>query len=128
MIQLVADWRPLWPWVQEGLAAISKRLNTSWMPEDVYVELKSGAATLATIADGAGFLVLKRLQDYDGQVLFVWIVHGPNKLRQHYEEVFSDVAELAKQSGCIRVQMRSPRRGWARVGWTERETIYEREV
>ena len=128
MIQVVQDWRPLWPWVEEGLREVIAKTTPTWLAADVYAELRSGAATLATLADEAGFLVLKRLADYDGPVLFVWVCWGRNALREHDDAVHVALFDLARQAGCLRVQMRSPRKGWGRVGWRERETVYEREV
>lgn len=128
MIQVVEDWRPLWPWVEEGLRDLCARLRPTWVPADVYAELKAGLASLVTIADDAGFMVVKRLQDYDGQVLFVWALWGPGELAPLQDAAQAELSALAKKAGCKRIQMRSPRKGWARVGWTERETVYEREV
>ena len=128
MIQVVQDWRPLWPWVEDGLREVIAKTAPTWLAADVYAELRSGAATLATLADEAGFMVLKRLADYDGPVLFVWVCWGRNAVAQYEDAVVAALFDLARQAGCLRVQMRSPRKGWGRVGWRERETVYEREV
>lgn len=128
MIQVVQDWRPLWPWVEQGLREVIERTRPTWVAADVYAELRSGTAVLATVGDEAGFLVLKRLQDYDGPVMFVWALWGPNALAPMDEAAHEALRALSKQAGCVRMQMRSPRKGWARVGWVERETVYEQEV
>lgn len=128
MIQLVTDWRPLWPWVREGLWEVIERTRAKWLPEDVYTELRGGVAALFTIKDDAGFMVAKRLQDYDGQVFFVWALWGVNALADESDELHAAFAKVARDAGCVRMQMRSPRKGWARVGWRERETVYEMET
>jgi hypothetical protein len=128
VINLVQDWRPLWGWIEQGLREVIERTHPSWVPADVYAELKSGSAVVVTVADDAGFMVIQRLQDYDGMVMFVWVMWGPNSMSAIEDKVWASLAEMARQAGCKRVRMRSPRKGWARIGWTEVETVYEREV
>ena len=125
MIEHVANWRPMWPMVRVGLEQIIAKTSPSWIPEDVYAELKSGAAALFTVDDHNAFLVAKRINDYDGQVLFIWAIWGPNEFADSYREVQDELAKIARSLGCSAMRMTSPRRGWRRAGWTERETIYE---
>lgn len=129
MIQVVTDWRPLWPWVRAGLLEVSERTEPTWIPEDVYAELKSGSAALLTINGDAGFCVVKRLVDYDGPSLFLWAMWGPGELAPLYDEIMAALDGFARQAECKRIRMMSPRKGWRRVnGWRERDTVYERSL
>lgn len=127
VITLVRDWRPLWPWVEVGLNHIVSKTRPTWIAADVYAELKAGVAVLMTLADERGFAVVKQLQDYDGPVMFVWALWGQD-LAPIQDEIQAEMEKLARDAGCKRIQMRSPRKGWGRVGWTERETVYERDL
>jgi hypothetical protein len=129
VIEHVADWRALWPWVSDGLWQIIERTNPTWIPEDVYCDLKAGQASLLTIDGDKGFAVVKRLIDYDGPSMFLWAMWGPGALAPMYEEVMSELDNLARAAGCKRIRMMSPRKGWQKVrGWKERDTVYERSL
>jgi len=118
----------MWPWVREGLDGIVAKTAPTWIPEDVYADLKGGAASLFTIGDRAAFFIAKRLQDYDGVTLFIWAMWGPNDLADIYADICGDLDTLARAAGCKHIRMMSPRRGWSRVGWVERDTVYERAL
>ncbi len=127
MIQTVTEWRELWPWVSDGLWEIIERTNPTWIPEDVYTELKAGQAALMTIEDDRGFVIVKRLQDYDGPSLFLWAIWGPGELATLYEQIMDELDKFAKAAGCRRIRMMSPRKGWHKVkGWREKDTVFER--
>jgi hypothetical protein len=128
MIQHVVDWRPLWPWVRGGLDGIVAKTNPTWIPEDVYAELKGGTASLFTVGDRAAFFIAKRITDYDGLTFFVWVIWGPGECVDIWRDVLGDIEAFAKRAGCRHIRMMSPRRGWSRVGWVERDTIYERAL
>ena len=128
MIQHVVDWRPLWSWVRGGLDGVIAKTNPTWIAEDVYAELKGGSASLFTVGDRAAFFVAKRVQDYDGSTFFIWVMWGPGELGDIGEDVREDIETFARAAGCRHIRMMSPRRGWSRVGWVERDTIFERPL
>jgi hypothetical protein len=129
MIEQAKNWRSLWPWVSDGLWDIIERTNPTWIPEDVYAELKAGSAVLMTIDGERGFVIVKRLQDYDGPSLFLWVMWGPGELARMYDGIMDELDNLARAAGCERIRMMSPRKGWHKVrGWRERDTIYERSL
>lgn len=128
MIQHVADWRPLWPWVREGLDGIVEKTHPTWIPEDVYADLKGGQASLFTIGERSAFFIAKRITDYDGLTFFIWALWGPGELGDIGDDVRDDIETFARSAGCRHIRMMSPRRGWSRVGWVERDTVYERPL
>ena len=129
MIEHVADWRTLWPWLRAGLLEVIERTSPTWLPEDVYADLKAGQASVLTIDGERGFVIVKRLIDYDGPSLFLWAMWGPGELAPMYEGIMAELDELARAAGCRRIRMMSPRKGWQKVaGWVERDTVYERAL
>jgi hypothetical protein len=104
------------------------KTRPTWIPEDVYAELKAGNASLFTIGDREAFFVAKRITDYDGLTLYIWALWGPGECVDIWRDVLGEIETFAKAAGCKQIRMMSPRRGWARVGWAERDTVYERPL
>ena len=124
-----------WPFVRAGCEKVLAKTNDRWIPEDVYMELRSGTAFLYMIEDGAdeiGFLVVRRVMDPDGPVLFVWIIYTePGALIESdkWKLVMAEVDGLARSIGAKRIRHYSSRSGFEEIGgFILKMHIYEREV
>lgn len=120
-----------WGWLRNGLLEVIGRCHERYAAEDVWTEIMAGNAfawRIERTGDDIGFLVLKRLVDPDGQVLFIWACWAePTSLAKHAKQLHERLVELAHRMGAKRLRMESPRRGWAE--WFDlRSSIYEYEV
>lgn len=120
-----------WGWIRNGLQTVIGVCQERWAPEDVWTEVMAGNAFVWRIertGDDIGFLVLRRLLDPDGPVLFIWALYAePQSLARHGKELFERLREIAHRIGAKRIRMESPRKGWA--DWFEaHSTIWEYEV
>ena len=127
--------RDVWPLVKPGLDKMLEQYKDRWIPEDVYLALSTGAAFLYLIdieQETHGFMVLKNFADTDGLALFVWVIYAdPQMLKQEdrYEEILSQLDELARKVGAKRIRHYSHRGGWtAKKMFKLKMHIYEREV
>lgn len=126
--------RRAWAFVRPALDSIER--SDGWIPEDVFMTLRSNGATLYMIYDEtgaqAGFFILRLLPDFDGTRVHVWILHAVDTEFDVMAEFSDDLDKLARQAGARRITFSSPRNGWGKVGprygFKARETIYEREV
>ena len=123
----------VWDWVRDGLAKIVAKTRDDWRPEDVYVELRTGAAKLHLIyvnQDMVGFVVTQVWPGYhSGPRLFVRALWGePGALVAVEGEIMDALRDLGRKHGCRAVRMNSPRRWDAREGWALKQYIYELEI
>lgn len=116
-----------WPWVRKGLEEVRKKCREEWLPEDVYLALKTGNAFLVTL-DNDGFLVLQKHHGFRGPILFVWVVWGPHRLQQRQQEIEDGLDDIARGMGAAAIRHHSPFKAWARQGYTEMNRIYQRAV
>jgi hypothetical protein len=116
----------VWPTVRVGLDAVRVKCREAWHPSDVYAAIVSGKAFLYTMYDG--FCVLQVNPTFGGPELFVWVMYGPNLLKDHEAEIEAELAKLARTVSARWIRHKSPLRGWERRGWTVKERVYEKEV
>lgn len=103
------------------------------MPEDIYVALTSNNAALYAISDNGddiGFVILKKNSDFDGPVIFVWVLWAePGSLIGRQSAVFTELRNLGRSIGAKRVAFESPLNGWR---WVKEavpvRTVYEVEI
>jgi hypothetical protein len=120
--------RDIWDWVRPRLERVLvKNKETGWIPEDIYASVKSGVATLATIGEDDGIIVMQRQVRSEGPVLFIWVLEGEG-LERMMDACFDEARRLAKLAGARKIIQYSPRKGWERVGFKATHTIYEMEV
>lgn len=123
-----------WPQARVGVTQIWLECGEPWLPEDVYAEIKSGAASLWMRPDGSGFVVLKVQADpYSGvQSLLVWIAWSAPGTEAVVAQNTEQVRAIARQMGISRLVFESPRRGWERrapaLGWQADVTRYVMEA
>lgn len=92
-----------WPEVRKGLLAILAKTGESWIPEDVYHELKIGKCALHK--KGGAFVIVRP----DGDALDVWCAYNDG---DGFEDKFKWLKSHAKQHNFNRLTMTSPRKGW----------------
>lgn len=120
-------------WIRNGLLEVIGRCKERYAPEDVWTEVMAGNAfcwRIESAADDIGFLVLKRLMDPDGPVLFIWCVWAePGALMKHAPDLFERLKELAHRMGSKRMRFESSRKAWGFLDYfDERSVIYEAEA
>lgn len=121
-----------WDRVRAGLVEVKQHTTDDWLPEDVYMSLKSGGATLYIGEDEAGdylgFIVLRLVQTFHGSKVEIWCAHSATKLplmRMYWPEIQS----IAKQAGADKISFSSAREEWQvaakRLGFTPKQITYE---
>lgn len=122
----------VWPTIRPGLEITAKKAPGGWIPEDVYLSIKTGDAVLHTaIVDSyyKGFLVSKAIDTLEGRKLLLWICHIEDDL---LDDNLEQVKEWAKNIGAVKIQFQSPRNGWERraeaLGFTPTMIVYETDV
>lgn len=116
----------VWDWVRPGLEHIKRKQRESWLPEDVYKQLRDKTAFLCTVED-KGFIVYQILlgDDFRG-VLHIWCIWGP--LKEYEQQVYVELEAYARQLGVARIRGVG-RKGWARRGFFElKGYVYERSL
>ena len=128
-LQPVVVWLAAWPWVRQGLEKMLAKTGERELPEHFFSALQARAAFLFAL-DDVGFAILKRVDDCDGPVLFVWALWcEPGQAEQHERDIYASLETIAAGIGAKRIRMHSPRPGWGRLGYfTERTRIYERQL
>jgi len=127
-----ANVRRWWSIVRHGLEKVVDRTDPDWIPEDVYVALRSGEASLLLGFEDdlyVGFaVVLKRVHPFDGTpVLFIWALYI--RTIGKLDALMDLVLANAKQDGFKSLVFQSPRKAWQRRLWARgfklREHIFE---
>lgn len=125
--------RVAWNWIRNGLLAVIGICRERWSPEDAWTEIQAGNAfvwRIETAHDAIGFLLLKRVMDPDGPVLFIWAAWcEPGSLLRHKAELFERLKELSHRMGAKRIRYESSRDEWLAVDYfTPVRRVFEYEV
>ncbi len=112
-----AELHSWWPLVRPGLERVRSKARASWLAEDIYSAVRTGAATMHVgYIDQryAGVLVLTiNTEPFTAErSLLIWAVYTchPLALRQG----LADVRAMAARAGVRKLVFHSPRRGWSR--------------
>src|SRR6185295_9987470 len=103
------DLRSVWDEIKQGLEEVRKSSHDPWIPEDVYAEIKNGTATLHVEKDGGGFVVLQKLNQYDGIALHIWCAYS--KSLKPLEVYIAEIEQMARSIGAKRLTL-SSKRNW----------------
>jgi len=118
----------VWDKIREGLLEVKNKASDGWMPEDVYMALKSGHSTLHITEENneyTGFVVLTPMQDYRGKKLHIWAAyHTAGKAVEKYRP---ELVDMAKQIGAKRLCFESTRKGWEKF-YIPTMTTYEYNI
>lgn len=121
-----------WERVRAGLVEVKRHTTDDWLPEDVYMCLKNGAATLYIGEDDAGdylgFIVLRLVQTFHGAKVEIWCAHSATDkplMRAYWPEIQA----IAKQAGAGLISFSSAREEWQvaakRLGFVPKQITYE---
>lgn len=121
----------VWEQVRVGLVAVKKATTDDWLPEDVYMALKQGHATLYMGEnEGAylGFLVLRLVPTFHGARLDIWCAYSATKVPL-MRRFFPEIQKVARQAGAQAIGFSSAREEWQaaakRLGFVTRQINYE---
>ena len=121
-----------WERVRAGLVEVKKATTDDWLPEDVYMSLKSGGATLYVGEDEAGdylgFVVLRYVPTFHGARLEVWCAHAASNTPL-LARFWPEIQAVATQAGAGVIGFSSARPEWQsvaeRLGFAAKQTTYE---
>ncbi len=124
-----------WPLVRPGLERVRIKARASWLCEDIYCAVRSGAATMHVAyidRHYAGVLVLAINSDpfTAEKSLLVWAAYTCHPLA--LKAGLAEVKAMAARAGLRKLIFHSPRRGWSRrlaaEGFRVSEMKFERMV
>lgn len=123
-----------WDEIRPGLEVVAKKGN-GWIPEDVYVSVKTGAANLHLLYDDetlVGFTVTTQGQDHNGVFLHVWATYSFGQNQAYHDAVFNQLDDWAMNIKAKKITFHSPRKGWEKVGekygYKPTQIIFEKKV
>lgn len=125
------DLGAVWERVRAGLVEVKAATTDDWLPEDVYMAIKSGGATLYLgERDGGylGFLVLRLIQTFHGSKVEIWCAHSATRLPL-MRAFWPQIQALAVTAGAKKIGFSSAREEWAmaakRLGFVPKQVQYE---
>jgi hypothetical protein len=121
-----------WERVRAGLVEVKKMTTDDWLPEDVYMALKQGGATLYVGEDDAGdylgFVVMRLLPTFHSSKVEIWCAHSSTK-RPLMRRFWPQIQEIAAKTGATKIAFMSARAEWAvaakRLGFAPKQVSYE---
>ena len=123
-----------WQTIKGGLVETAEKAPGGWTPQDVFMQLVRGEATLhLVIVDKyyKGFLISKTIGTNGSKGLLIWIMHGDGSGNLMVDNM-DQIRDWARNIGAKRIQMQSPRKGWERVakklGFRVTQIVYEQDV
>lgn len=115
----------VWDWVRPRLQRVIEKTSAQWLPEDIYHAVKAGTATLATVGQDDGVIVLQRQVNPHGPTLVVWAMEGD--LMPFAGRLVEELKKVARSIGCREIVQFSPRR-YEAFGFEAVATVYRMEV
>jgi hypothetical protein len=121
-----------WERIRAGLVEVKQATTDDWLPEDVYMALKGGGASLYVGEDEQGeylgFIVLRLVQTFHGSKVEIWCAHSATKtplMRAYWPEI----QDIARQAGANLIGFSSAREEWQvaakRLGFVPKQITYE---
>lgn len=121
-----------WDRVRAGLLEVKKATTDDWLPEDVYMCIKSGGAVLYVGEDDhgdyLGFVVLRFVPTFHGATLNVWCAHSV-ATGWMMRRFWPDIRKVAQGAGANKISFTSTRDEWLtaadRLDTATQQTTYE---
>jgi hypothetical protein len=121
-----------WERVRAGLLEVQKGSGDDWLPEDVYLTLKAGQASLHIAEDKhgdyLGFVVLQLLPTFHGKRLHVWCAYSATS-RPLMRILLAELREMATAAKAHKITFSSARNEWLGVckrgGFEATQTTFE---
>lgn len=113
--------RLVWEAVRKECESLLKRFPDEWIPEELFADLvhTPPKATLFVLveSDVRGFFVVEVVTDKRSQRKFlnVWLLCAIGNAKQHRAEILAYLDRLARDCGCVEIQYRTARKGWAKA-------------
>lgn len=121
-----------WDRVRAGLVEVKKATTDDWLPEDVYMAIKTGGASLYVgedqHGDYLGFIVLMLVKTFHGSKVEIWCAHSatPAPLMRTF---WPQIQDIARQTGANKIGFSSAREEWQqaakRLGFVPKQVDYE---
>lgn len=123
---------PEWERVRAGLLEVKKATTDDWLPEDVYMALRTGAASLyiGVGQDGEylGFIVLRLIQTFHGSKVEIWAAYSATSAPA-MRTFLPHIKAVARNAGAGLITFLSAREEWAaagrRLGFKPAQVTYE---
>lgn len=123
-----------WQTIKTGLAETAEKAPGGWTPNDVFLQLATGQATIHLVIVEKyyrGFIITKMLDSHGVKKLLIWILYGDGS-GDIMTDNMEQIREWATNIGAKSIQFQSGRKGWERVGkalgFEPTMTIFESEV
>lgn len=120
-----------WKFVREGLQYVVDKTKDRWLPEDVYMHIKSGNMGLYMQDSSDGFAVLQPVKGWDGTELYIFCGYSRDKHDVVMQDIDS-IKDIAKSIGAKRIKFQSNRKGFEKLaqdmGYTIDFVQYEVEI
>lgn len=121
-----------WERIRAGLVEVKRATTDDWLPEDVYMALKGGHATLYVgendAGDYLGFIVLRLVQTFNGSKVEIWCAYSATS-RPLMRTYWPEIQAIAKQTGANLISFSSAREEWQvaakRLGFVPKQITYE---
>ncbi len=121
-----------WDRVRAGLLEVKQATTDDWLPEDVYMALKTGGATLYVgedeQGDYLGFIVLRLVQTFHGSKVEIWCAHSATA-RPLMREFWPQIQDVCRNVGADKISFSSAREEWQvaakRLGFVPKQISYE---
>ncbi len=113
--------RLVWGVVRRECEKLLKRFPDEWIPEELFSDLvyTPPKASLFVLNDTEirGFFVVEVVTDKRSSRKFlnVWVLCAIGNAKQHRAEILAYLDRLAKDCGCVEIQYRTARKGWAKA-------------
>lgn len=134
MLRLIdaAGLAPVWDRVRAGLVEVKAATTDDWLPEDVYMALRTGAASLYIGVDAAGaylgFVVLRQMGTFHGSKIEIWAAHSATAAPL-MRTFWPHIKAVARKAGAGLISFSSAREEWAagarRLGFKPAQVNYE---
>lgn len=123
---------PEWDRVRAGLLEVKKATSDDWLPEDVYMALRTGAASLyigvGPAGEYLGFIVLRLVQTFHGSKVEIWAAHSATTAPA-MRTFWPHIKAVARNAGAGLISFSSAREEWAagarRLGFKPAQVNYE---
>ena len=107
----------VWEFYRQGILQIMSFGGVSFIPEDVYLHIKTDKAHLYRVGD-EGFFVVERCVDVfsDEPYMNVWLMwFKPGYGKEVGPEVLAHLDQLKHALGCHYITFSTMREGWTRI-------------
>lgn len=123
---------PEWERVRAGLVEVKKATTDDWLPEDVYMAIRTGQAVLylgtGDAGEYLGFVVLRLVTTTHSTKMAIWCAYSATR-EPVMRRFLPHIRAIARNAGATGIQFASARDEWAaaarRLGFVRVDVTYE---